>query len=230
MRYKIFGFLWLFLLTVSALWAQKNYHRPEGAFVLRSGDVVSVVIVPEGNTSDRIERSLTIRPDGKVNLPFLGDVKMAGFTPEEMDLILTKELKEFFTSVEVTVNVTNFSGHRYYVIGEVKNPGYFELNKPTTVLDAVQIAGGVTQRASLNHVRIVRGDPLNPEIIRVKLKDIAFKGDIRTNYSLQNEDVVFVPPTAFAKTGYFFRKILFPFTDIIALVLSALGTLYFVHR
>jgi polysaccharide export outer membrane protein len=132
--------------------------------------------------------------------------------------------------VSVTVNVTNFSGHRYYVIGEVRNPGYFELNKPTTVLDAVAIAGGATKRASLNHVQIVRGDPNNPEIIRVKLKDIEFKGDDRTNYQLQNQDVVIVPPNAFARTGYFFRKILFPFSDIIALVLSALGTLYIVHR
>ncbi len=224
----ILGFL--FSVLISPLWAQNAYHRPDGAFVLRPGDAVSVVIVPEGNTADRVERTLTIRPDGKINLPFLGDVKAAGFTPEEMDLILTKRLKEFFTSAEVTVNVTSFSGHRYYVIGEVRNPGYFQMPKPTTVLDAVTIAGGATQRASLNHVTIVRGDPSSPEIIRVKLKDIEFKGDTRTNYVLQDQDVVVVPPTIFAKTGYFFRKILFPFSDVIALVLSALGTMYFVHR
>ena len=213
-----------------ALRAGETYHRPAGAFVLHPGDALSVVIVPEGNTADRVERTLTIRPDGKINLPFLGDVKVAGFTPEEVDLILTKRLKDFFASVDVTVNVTSFSGHRYYVIGEVRNPGYFQMPKPTTVLDAVTIAGGATKRASLNHVKIVRGDPTSPEIIRVKLKDIEFKGDTQTNYVLQDQDVVVVPPTVFAKTGYFFRKILFPFSDVIALVLSALGTMYFVHR
>ena len=223
-------FLFILVWLVPNLFAQSTYHRPKGAFVLRPGDAVSVVIVPEGNAQDRVERTVIIRPDGKINLPLLDDVKVAGFTPEEVDLILTKKLRVFLTSVDVTVNVTDFGGHRYYVIGEVRNPGYFRMGKPTTVLDAITLAGGVTNRASLNHVKIVRGDPEDPEIIRVKLKDIQFKGDVRTNYQLQNKDVVVVPPTIFARTGYFFRKLLFPFSDVIALVLSALGTLYFVRR
>jgi len=218
------------ILVPGWLLAQSKYHRPEGAFVLQPGDAISIVIVPRGNTADRVERTVTIRPDGKVNLPLLGDVKVAGFTPNEVDLIVTKKLKTFMSSEEVTVNVTSFAGHRYYVIGEVRNPGYFQLGKPITVLDAVQLAGGATTHASLNHVKIVRGDLENPTIIRVKLKDIERKGDIRTNYYLKNQDVVIVPPTIYARTGYFFSKLLFPFRDVIALMLSVFGTLYFVRR
>jgi len=225
----LFVFIMEILVPVLLL-AQPNGRQPERAFVLQPGDAISIVIVPEGNAADRVERTIIIRPDGKVNLPLLGDVRMAGFTPNEVDSMVTQNLKAFMSSAEVTVNVTSFGGHRYYVIGEVRNPGYFQLGKPITVLDAVQLAGGATNHASLNHVKIVRGDLKNPAIIRVKLKDIQKKGDIRTNYLLQNQDVVVVPPTVYAKTGYFFSKILFPFRDVIALLLSALGTLYFVRR
>ncbi|HDZ10858.1 MAG TPA: hypothetical protein ENH53_01490 [Bacteroidetes bacterium] len=220
----VFGFL------TTALLAQKTGHRAEDAFVLRSGDAVSVVIVPKGNMPDRVKRTVTIRPDGKINLPLLGDVKIAGFTPAEVDSILTKKLEAFLTTVDVTINVTSFAGHRYYVVGEVRNPGYYQLGKPITVLDAVQLAGGATRYASLNHVKIVRGDLNHPTILKVKLKNIQFKGNLRTNLLLQNGDVVVIPPNSFARVGYFFRKILFPFRDVIALALSVLGTLYFIGR
>ncbi|NOY78572.1 MAG: hypothetical protein GXO76_11950 [Calditrichaeota bacterium] len=218
------------ILVPACLLAQSNSLQPKRAFVLQPGDAISITIVPDGNAADRVERTIIIRPDGKVNLPLLGDVQVAGFTPNQVDRNVTQKLKAFMSSAEVTVNVTSFGGHRYYVIGEVRNPGYFQLGKPITVLDAVQLAGGATTHASLNHVKIVRGDPKNPVIIRVKLKDIQKRGKNQTNYFLQNQDVVVVPSTLWAKTGYFFSNLLFPFRDVIALVLSALGTLYFVRR
>jgi len=64
-----------------------------------------------------------------------------------------------------------------YVFGEVKNPGSYPIRSDTTVLQALSLAGGATERAALNRIRIVRMVKGEKKEIRAKLDDLVQPGD-----------------------------------------------------
>jgi polysaccharide export outer membrane protein len=120
-------------------------------------------------------------------------------------------------NLDVTVTVTGFNSKRYFVIGEVARQGQYPFTGEITAWEAVAIAGGYTRRAAPASARVVRGDPEEPQVMSVNLARIALKGESARDVILDENDVVYVPPDAFSRVGYFFERILFPFSSILGL-------------
>ena len=176
-------------------------------------DVLTIAIRPETELST----TTTVRPDGRISIAILGDVEVEGLTPAEIDEKLTRALSQFVRNVDVTVTVTGFNSKLYYVIGEVFRQGDYPFTGEITAWEAVAMAGGYTRRAAPGSARVVRGDPEHPQIIRVNLARVALKGETASDVILQENDVVYVPPDVFARVGYFFERILYPFSSIFGL-------------
>jgi len=176
-------------------------------------DEIKIDIRPETDLST----TTTVRPDGRISIAILGDVEVEGLTPAQIDEKVTKALSQFVRNVDVTVTVTRFLSKRYYVIGEVFRQGDYPFTGEISAWEAVAMAGGYTRRAALGSSRVVRGDPEHPQVIRVNLARVALKGEVNRDVILQENDVVYVPPDIFAKAGYFFERILFPFSSILGL-------------
>jgi len=174
-------------------------------------DVLSIDIRPDTTMST----IATVRPDGRISLPILGDVEVEGLTTTQIDEKLTEGLKPFIRNLDVTVTVTGFHSKRYYVIGEVLRQKDYPLTGKISAWEAVAIAGGHTRRASLRSSRVVRGDPDEPLIIPVNLARVAFRGETGRDVILHENDVVYVPPSVSAKIGYFIDNLLFPFSSIL---------------
>jgi polysaccharide export outer membrane protein len=164
-----------------------------------------------------LSTTVTVRPDGRISMAILGDVEVEGLTPAEIDEKLTQALTPYVRTVDVTVTVTEFNSKRYYVIGEVAREGDYPFNSEISAWEAVAIAGGYTRRAAPGSARVVRGDPENPQVLPVNIARVALKGETARDIILQESDVVYVPPDAFARVGYFFERILFPFSSIFGL-------------
>ncbi len=79
------------------------------------------------------------------------------------------------------------------------------------------MAGGYTRRAAPGSARVVRGDMEEPQVMSVNLARVALKGEAGRDIILEENDIVYVPPDAFSRVGYFFERILFPFSSILGL-------------
>jgi len=185
----------------------------EPTYRLGAPDEIAVSVLPQSE----LDRTVTIRPDGKISLPLIGDVSVEGLTPMELTEKLTERFLEYVKNPSVAVIVTGFNSKKIYVIGEVFRQGALPYNGETTVFEAVEDAGSFTRRASLGRVILVRGDISDPKVIDVNLLDVVKNGSKRKDLYLQPEDIVFVPPNGFAKAGYAMEQVLFPFTPIFGL-------------
>jgi polysaccharide biosynthesis/export protein len=127
---------------------------------------------------------------GEIEFPFIGTVKVAGLTRDSLKTTLTALASKYLKDVMVSVRFVNF---RFTVLGEVKNPGIFLLqNEKVTVLEALGLAGDMTQYARRSNVKIIRDSSGNREIGTIDFNDKAVFSS--RYYYLYRNDVVYVEP------------------------------------
>ena len=140
----------------------------------------------------QLSQSVQVRPDGKITLPLIGDLEANGSTPLELRDTIAKSLKEYITNPTVTVIVVEALASKVYVMGEVTRPGTMELHGPTTILQALAMAGGFKEFANTKDVKVLRPKSGNSvETLRFNYKDV-LNGDAKPFY-LRSGDTVVVP-------------------------------------
>ncbi|WP_029282926.1 polysaccharide biosynthesis/export family protein [Pedobacter sp. R20-19] len=136
--------------------------------------------------------------DGKVNLPAIGKIEVAGLSRREaaikiQDIYKTKLLKEPIIELSV-VNL------KVTLLGEFGKQGNFLLERDnTTLIDIIGEAGGISKSADPKTLKIIRGDRANPELIYVNLNDINSLASKKL--ILQNHDIIVLQPTKSAATS-----------------------------
>ena len=156
---------------------------------LGPGDKLRVEVYKDAQLS----QSVQVRPDGKITLPLVGDLEATGHTPIEMRDTITRSLKEYVTNPTVTVIVVEALASKVYVMGEVTHPGTMELHGPTTILQALAMAGGFKEFANTKDVKVLRpdGDRGGVQTIKFNYKNV-LNGDAKPFY-LRSGDTVVVP-------------------------------------
>lgn len=99
-----------------------------------------------------------VRPDGKISVNLIGDVQAAGLTPQQLTNDLKEKFGKYLNNPDVTVFVTDVRSKKYFVDGETMRTGAFPLVTPTTVLEALSIAGGFKEFANKKNIKILRGN------------------------------------------------------------------------
>lgn len=140
----------------------------------------------------QLSQSAQVRPDGKITLPLIGDVDAQQLTPTELRDTITERLREYVHNPSVTVIVVETTVPTAYVLGEVRTPGSIALPRDVTVLQALAMAGGLTEFAKGNDIRILRRSPSGIETITFRYKD-ALKGSEQSQMLLKPGDTVIVP-------------------------------------
>ena len=186
---------------------------PNTHYVIDPPDVIAIYVK---DNKDLSQDALVVGPDGYISLPLVDTVRVAGRTVEEVQTELRQKYSKFIRDAVVTVRVTAFHSKWLYVDGEVLRPGRYPYTGSDSVVNAIAQAGFLTKRASPNGIHVSRGNPNDPEIYPVRLKDIIIDDDSRTNWQLNPEDIVYVPPSFLSRIGYIFEEILFPFQSLTA--------------
>jgi polysaccharide export outer membrane protein len=164
-------------------------------YVIGPEDVLDISVWKNPDLS----RSVTVRPDGRISLPLIGDVTAAGLTPGALRRSITKKLQEYQETVVVSVIVNEVNSYRIFILGEVARPGTYLMKRRTTVLQAIAIAGGFNQYASKNKMVVVRervGSDGAEERTPVRFDDLVKtggKGKKEQNLILRPGDTIFVP-------------------------------------
>jgi|CZKR01.1.fsa_nt_gi polysaccharide export outer membrane protein len=170
---------------------------------LHPSDVVEIafVVAPEFN------QTLTIQPDGYVMLKDAGMVEVQGLNMEEFSEAVRKAYRGYLHDPQVAVVLKEFERPYFIVGGEVGRPGKYELRSDTTVAEAVQIAGGLTQQSKHSQVvlfRRVNDDLMETRLLNLKkmLKERSLKEDAH----LRPGDLIFVPQNSISKIARFLTK------------------------
>ena len=142
--------------------------------------------------NESLSRQLPVRPDGKVSMPLLHDIHAAGLTPMQLRDKIAAALAEFMPSPEVSVTVLEVRSYRVSVLGEVQRPGVLQLRAPTTVLEAIALAGGFRDFASPSKIVIFRKNGNGTEKLRFNYNR-AVGAATEENLPLLSGDVVVVP-------------------------------------
>lgn len=131
----------------------------------------------------------TVRPDGKISMPLVGDVQASGLTPERLGEQLKQALSNFINSPDVTVSLQTVGSKKFYITGEVNRAGEYTLATPTKVFDALSNAGGFRDFANKKKIIIIRGT----ERIKFNYQDILKGKNLEQNIFLENGDTIVVP-------------------------------------
>lgn len=161
-------------------------------YILANEDEIEVVVF----RNPEVSRTVTIRPDGMISLPLVGEVRAAGLTPDQLRQRLTQLFSTFVREPQVAVIVRVFHRVRVAVLGQVRRPGVHELAQGATVLDALAAAEGLAPDAGLGEVRLMRGQ--DPPVL-IDLERLLLVGDLSLNRRLQPGDSVVVPEDATAR-------------------------------
>jgi polysaccharide export outer membrane protein len=165
--------------------AQPAAAQREG-YKIGSGDVLDILVWKEPDASIA---GMVVRADGKVTLPFLKDIQVAGFTPSDLEQKIKLDLSKYIQDAEVTVLVKNVVSEKVYVLGAVRKAGPLVMTGPITALQAIAEAGGPTDYAKKKKTYVLRGGqkiPFNYDAI--------IKGqNMEQNISLLPGDTIVVP-------------------------------------
>lgn len=157
--------------------------------------VIGVEDVLQLSMPDHPELSVTVpvRPDGRVSLPLVDDVRVAGLTPMQLKERLLEAYKSYVTVPNLSVLVTEVHSLKVYVLGEVKSPGEYDLQRRTRVLQLVAMAGGFSEYASKDKVILLRESKAGQVRMEINLKRVYSGDEIDANFLLQPGDTVVVP-------------------------------------
>jgi polysaccharide export outer membrane protein len=142
--------------------------------------------------NESLSRQLPVRPDGKISMPLLHDIQASGLTPMQLRDKIASALAEFMPNPEVSVTVLEVLSYRVSVLGEVQKPGVLQLKAPTTVLEALALAGGFRDFASPSKIVIFRKNGGQTQRLRFNYnRAVGAAGE--ENVTLRSGDVVVVP-------------------------------------
>ena len=177
--------------------------RSGGEYRLGYGDVISVRFFYD----PEFDQTVTIRPDGRITLPRLGDVLVVGMMPTQLDDLVTTNYAEIIRDPDVTIIVEEIGENVVYVLGEVNEPGGYPLNPyGTTVLGAIALAEGFKNTAKLSSVILIKLDATGmPQPERINLTK-AVSGSRKDDPYLQGNEIVYVPSTFISQLNLFMEQ------------------------
>jgi len=132
---------------------------------------------------------MTVDREGKIFLPKLGSLYVAGKTFGELKSFLKSRISSM-AGVSSDVSLGQMKGVRVSVVGEVRVPGWYSVGSMQTSLQALSLAGGIKDIGSLRRIKVNRG---GKEAGEIDLYDLLLRGDTRSDIPLLQGDAVFVP-------------------------------------
>jgi polysaccharide biosynthesis/export protein len=159
-------------------------------YQIGAGDTLQVSVWKE---PDVTVPSVVVRPDGRITVPLIKEVQVAGLTPREAEKIITEGLTKFIADANVTVVVAAINSKKIYVIGAVRKEGTLPYTYGMSVLQALSEAGGLTDYARRRKIYVLRSESGREYRLDFNYEE-AVKGErMDQNITLLAGDTVVIP-------------------------------------
>lgn len=153
----------------------KESLNTKSNYRLNTGDRILIEVYGEPD----LTRDAVLMDQGQITYPLLGELKLNGFTPKELEKIITKGLKgRFLINPEVSVSVIEY--RPFFINGEIKNSGSYPYQPGLTLRKAIALAGGLTEYASKDTISVIQESDAAKKPTLIKFERVISPGDIIT--------------------------------------------------
>lgn len=168
------------------------------ADTIKSGDTLTISVVQDPS----LNRSVLVDPAGEIAFPLAGHIRARGLTPQALERILNSRLKGNYKNqhLDITVGISGTPAPdpdlmpKIFVTGEVLRPGPYVVRQPTTLMQAIALAGGIGPYAAERRIQVRRRLPGgNETIFTFNYEAYEAGADIKGDITLRPGDVVLVP-------------------------------------
>lgn len=172
-------------------------------FILGPWDKIEIVVYRH----DDLKRSAQIDKTGRIHYPLVGDLQAAGLSIFQLRDRIRDGLSKYIVDPQVSVGITSVQSQKVIVLGEVRTPGFFQIDTSLTALEAISRAGGFTNDGKKKSVLLIRGGMKKPDLLTLNLERALKDGDLTQNLALQNGDIIYVSKTFIANVDRFFNHL-----------------------
>lgn len=166
--------------------APTSYAPVPANYIMGVGDTIKIQLFGKENRT----YDLTIDREGKVVIPDLGELTVAGLSYTLMQELIQNQVKQRLIGFNAAVSMGELRSIQVFLAGEAYKPGSYTVSSLSTISQALYVAGGVSDIASLRSIRLMRAGKV---ITEFDLYDLLLKGDASDDRILQSGDVVFIP-------------------------------------
>ncbi|WGL15237.1 polysaccharide export protein [Microbulbifer bruguierae] len=166
---QIFTLIFFAVLIIGEAVADSTEYR------MNAGDRISIRVYGEND----LNFDVMLAESGNINYPFLGEIKISGLTPSELEALIVKGLKDdYLINPNVTVSVTQY--RPVFIYGEVQSPGGYTYQPGLTVGKIAALAQGMTERGSENRIFLIREGESEDKRKRASMSTKLRPGDVVT--------------------------------------------------
>jgi polysaccharide export outer membrane protein len=157
-------------------------------YVIGPEDVLGVLFWREPDISGDV----TVRPDGMITVPLVGEIKAAGLKPEALRELIQKAAAKYLKEPTVSVPVKQINSRKVFVLGVVRNPAAYPLTGPRNVMQMITQAGGLAEYADSENIQILRDEQGRMRAYRFNYEEVAEGKKLEQNIQLQPGDTIVV--------------------------------------
>ncbi|MCH2455699.1 MAG: SLBB domain-containing protein [Idiomarina sp.] len=166
--------------------APTSYAPVPSSYIMGVGDTIKIQLFGKENRT----HNLTVDREGKIFVPDLGALTVAGLSYSLMQELIQSQVKQRLIGFKAAVSMGELRSIQVFIAGEAYKPGSYTVSSLSTISQALYVAGGVSDIASLRSIRLMRAGEV---IADFDLYDLLLKGDASDDRILQSGDVVFIP-------------------------------------
>lgn len=168
---------------------QAQLEKPGDDYIIGSGDILDISLWKD----EAMTRQVTVRTDGKIVFPLIGEIAAAGRSVAEVKKEMVEKLEEYVPEPVLTVDVKQMNSMIIYVTGRITKPGQYLVNSRVTVLQAISIAGGLNAFAKRSKIKVFRQEDGKTVTFPFDYDEVVDGENLQQNIVLKRGDVVVVP-------------------------------------
>ncbi|MBI5630434.1 MAG: polysaccharide export protein [Elusimicrobia bacterium] len=175
--------------------ALQDVQNKKADYKISGADLLDITIYQQQD----LDRKVRVSQNGTISFPLIGIVEVGGLSVNQAEEAISKKLRDYLISPQVSIFIKEYGNKKVFVLGEVKKPGSVEL--PTeaklTVVEAISLAGGFTPIAAPDRTKIIRTMDGKSQILTVEISAITKRGEKQKDLFLEPSDVVYIPQSFF---------------------------------
>lgn len=156
-------------------------------YIVGPGDNINLNFY--GKTNSQL--TVVVDREGKINVPELGPIHVAGLSFQELKLMMKEEVKQRTIGLNVITSLGELRSVRIFILGEANRPGSYTVSSLSTITNALFVSGGIKKTGSLRNIELKRNGEL---VSTFDLYDLLLRGDTSADVRVLPGDVIFVPP------------------------------------
>lgn len=176
-----------FFQTFQSTFLPINEPNADPTYILDIGDQITLQLIGQKN----VLREITIKRNGAINIPDIGEITVAGLSLQDASILVKKVINQAFIGVEAFISLSELRDMNVLVVGNVRQPGMYTLSGGSSPLSLLYAAGGINEQGSYRMISHKRNNTI---LQTIDLYEALLKGNLAFSHQLRSGDALVVNP------------------------------------